>query len=191
MALTDYPLKKGTHQRDRSKDKRATEVGYWSDKQKMDMVQSYLVTGNLALSARMLNIPEITVRKWKQSQWWKELEGQIKEQDAIELSAQLKNIIQKSLTIVADRLENGDYFYDQKSGAIVRKPVNLRDVNKVAVDLVTKRQQIEQAPQQHILSEDSLEAKLIKLAEKFAEIAAKKKDEVRTLEAEVIEIKET
>lgn len=146
---------------------------HWSDKQKTEAVTSYLLLGNLALTARVLNIPEVTLRYWKQSTWWKEVEADIKLQEDLQLSAKLKKIVEGSLTVVADRIENGDWIYDQKTGQMVRKPVALKDAHKVAVETAKQRQELDKRTIAPATAEQD-DDKLKKLAEKFADFAMKK-----------------
>lgn len=167
----------------------------WSDDQRMEAIQSYLLLGNLALTARILGIPEVTLRVWKASDWWKERTHEIKTQERIQLSSRMKKIVEASLTVVEDRLLNGDYQFDQKTGQTIRKPVNMKDAHKVAIDLQDRQELVEKASTAEILIKDeSVESKLMSLAEKFAELATKKIDqkvnEHRTVEAEDVSIKE-
>jgi len=172
MALSDNP---------RSRVKKSPKVRssiaptnvHWSDKQKTEAVTSYLLLGNLALTARVLNIPEVTLRYWKQSTWWKEVETEIKLQDDLQLSAKLKKIVEGSLTVVADRIENGDWIYDQKTGQMVRKPVALKDAHKVAVETAKQRQELDKRTVAPATAEQD-DDKLKKLAEKFAVFAMQK-----------------
>ena len=41
--------------------------------------------------------------------------------------------------MVQDRLEYGDFVFNQKSGEVIRKPVSLRDATKTASDLMTRQ----------------------------------------------------
>lgn len=143
---------------------------HYSDSQKLEAVTTYLALGNLVLTASVLKIPEFTLRNWKQKDWWKELEGELAVQDDIQLSSRLKRIIETTLSATEDRIKNGDWIYNNKEGSLMRKPVNLRDVHKVTMDLVDKREHLagKQAPQ---VSMEALDDRLLKLAEKFAEIA--------------------
>ena len=186
MALSDNPAAKK-----RSPKKRALSTGSnhsWSDKQKIEAVQSWLLLGNLALTSRVLAIPEITLRVWKTTEWWKNTVEDIKLQENMQMSARLKKIVDASLGAVEDRIVNGDFMFDQKSGEMVRKQVNLRDAHKVAVDLLDKRAMLDKAaaPQQE---EKQDEDRLLKLAEKFAEFVTKKKDPL-IIDAEDIVVKE-
>lgn len=152
----------------------ATTNRPWSDSQKLETVTTYLMLGgNVALTAATLKIPEVTVRYWKKSEWWQEVESELRREENLQLSARLKNLVEKSLDVVADRLENGDWIYDQKTGELKRKPVILKDAHKVAVDLVDKRQKL-QTNENFTVAAEQIEDKLSKLAKAFEDLASKK-----------------
>lgn len=170
--LSDAASKKPLKSK-RSRSVAAKTNKQWSDQQKMEAVQTYLLLGNLAMTGRVLGIPEITLRVWKASEWWKDVVQEIKSQERIELSAKLKRIVDASLAVVEDRLSNGDFQFDQKTGEVVRKPVNMKDAHRVAVDL-QQRQDVLEKLDGPASSEIGVENQLLKLAEKFAEMATKK-----------------
>jgi len=145
----------------------------WSDKQRLEAVQSWLVLGNLALTSRLLSIPEPTLRVWKASEWWRNAVDDIKVQDNLKMSARLKTIVDAGLSVVSDRLEHGDFIYDQKTGQMVRKAVAMKDAHKVATDLMDRQKILEKAlePTQVVEGNDD---KLLKLAEKFAAFVTEK-----------------
>lgn len=182
MALTDNPNTKNRKPRHRAVD--APTNRSWSDKQKIEAVQSYMMLGNLALSSRLLSIPEVTLRYWKTTEWWKDVMDDLKVQDNIQMSARLKKIVDASLTAVEDRLEHGDLVYNQKSGEMVRKKVNLKDAHKVAVDLMDKKAALDKAvaPHEEDIKDDT---NLEKLAERFASFVNKK---LNNKEHDVIDI---
>ena len=163
----------------------------WSDNQKTEAIQSYLLLGNLALTSRILGIPEITLRVWKRTEWWADMVNEIKSQDRIQLSARMKKIVDASLTVVEDRLLNGDYQFDQKTGQNIRKPVNMKDAHKVAVDLQDRQDLLEKTEKPEI-TEDKIESRLLQLAEKFADMATKKIEQTnnsrRTVDVEDAEL---
>jgi hypothetical protein len=145
----------------------------WGDKQKLEAVQSWLVLGNLALTSRILGIPEITLRVWKTTEWWKNAVDDIKLQENMQMSSRLKKIVDASLVAVEDRLMNGDWMYDQKSGQMVRKAVGIKDAHKVATDLMDRQAIIEKATKP-ATQEEQNDDKLLKLAEKFAAFVTEK-----------------
>ncbi len=144
----------------------------WSDSQKIEAVQTYLILGSLKLTAGALKIPFDTLKLWKSSQWWKDLIEELRIQDDLQLSNRLKKIISRSYDVLEDRLEHGDFVFDQKTGEMRRKPVSMRDATKVAVDLSETRQEL---VDRHLggqsVTEDKIEKTLNELAQKFAEIA--------------------
>tara|TARA_R110000868_G_scaffold403088_1_gene679961 strand:- start:9997 stop:10578 length:582 start_codon:yes stop_codon:yes gene_type:complete len=162
----------------------------WSDKQKMEAVNSYLLLGNLALTGRLLNIPEVTLRVWKASTWWKDAVAEVKASEKLELSARIKKLVDASITVIEDRLQHGDYQFDQKTGQTVRKPVNMKDAHKVAIDMQDRREILEKS-EVTVQTEEHVEDKLLKLAEKFADMATKKieqnNNDRRTIDAEDVE----
>lgn len=162
----------------------------WSDAQKMEAVQSWLVLGNLALVSRLLSIPEVTLRYWKASEWWPTVVNEIRSQEKIELSNKLKTIVNASLAVVEDRLNHGDFMFDQKTGQTIRKPVNMKDAHKVAVDLQDRQDTLEKATmQKQETTDESVETKLLALADKFAELATKKIDQ-KVLEHRTVEVED-
>lgn len=146
---------------------------YWGDSQKLECVQLYLTLGNLALTAATLKIPEITVRTWKASQWWKDLEQELKLQDQIHVSNRLKSIIEKSLLGLEDRLDNGDFVYNQKTGEIIRKPMASKDLTQAA-NLMLQRKDLLEGRAISDVATETIQNKLDVLKKAFEEIANKK-----------------
>src|ERR1700752_1201150 len=163
------------------------EGKWWSDSQKLECVKTFLMTGNIAMSARILKIPDDTVRRWAKTTWWEEIVDELRSQDELVLSARLQKIVNKSLDVVEDRLDKGDFVYDQKTGEMRRKPVSMRDAAKVMADSHTKRDLVLNRAQPQV-SDEQVADKLLKLAERFAELAGQKKLEANTLEGEVHEV---
>lgn len=142
---------------------------WWSDSQKLECVKTFLMTGNIAMSSRILKIPEDTVRRWVKTTWWHEIVAELRTQEELTLTSRLAKVVEKTLEVVEDRLDNGDFVYDQKTGSMRRKPVNMRDAHKVGLDLANKRELMlqRQAP---VASEEQIDDKLLKLAKSFADI---------------------
>lgn len=164
MALTDNPRIKNAVRTTRKKPGDSNRN--YSDEQKMELMKLYLLTGNLALSAATLKIPEITARWWKKKDWWKQLEAEMRQSERIELSAKLKRIAEKAQEATVDRLENGDWKYDGKTGRLFRVPVSMKDAHKVSMDIVDKTMVLEK----NLIESPELEEAKV---DKFAELAAK------------------
>ena len=152
----------------RNKKTKPGQPGHWDQKKRTEAVTTYLATGNLSLTANIINVPRITLATWKRQDWWKDLITSIRSEGAMELSSKLDKIVTKSLEAVNDRIENGEYHYDQKRGKLTRVPVKLKDLHRVATDLIDKQQIIQDREDRPVATETSLEDRLLKVAETFA-----------------------
>lgn len=158
-----------------AKRRKEGECGFrrrYNDNQKLEAVTTYLMLGNLSLTASLLKININTLKLWKKSQWWKDIEIDLRTQEDLQLSKRLQNIVTKSLDVVEDRMENGDFVYDQKTGRMKRKPVNMRDAAKVMLDLQDRREVlIDRHVNNESVTTDKIDQTLKNLAEEFARIA--------------------
>jgi hypothetical protein len=158
----------------RRKRKKPGTLGLWSDSQKIEMVTTWLATGNLALTAATLGIPEVTARKWKASPWWKQMVEDFRQEENISLDSKLSKVVSKSVEQLLDRVEGGDYQYDQKTGALVRKPISARDAAKITADMLDRRDILQGKKEQVSDSTRKVEDRLLKLADEFSRFAKAK-----------------
>ena len=168
MSLSDSPHGQKYNVRRRSTNAATNKT--WSDAQKIEAVTLWLSMGNLRLVGATLRIPEQTLRNWRATQWWRDIAQEIQLQDKIQLSATAKNIIDKSMAVIADRLEAGDWIYDQKSGQMRRKPVAMKDALAVADRLMDRKEKLDKLDVTEQSSE-SIEQKLDKLMQRFSQAA--------------------
>lgn len=158
----------------RNKKRLPTQKNHWySDSQKLEAVKCWLITGNLTQTAAALGIGLPTIRIWRYSQWWEDLVKEIKSENSIVLTNKLRKIADKALTVTEDRLENGDWVLNQKTGEMVRRQVPLRDAARVANDLLTKVEKLDKKPQEAVQNE-KIQDTLSRLAAKFEEFANKR-----------------
>lgn len=128
--------------------------------------------GSVKLTSQALGIPLPTLKQWRQKEWWKDVENDLRTQTDLQLSARLRNIVNRSYDVIEDRMANGDFVYDQKSGQMRRKPVNMKDAHKVASDLLqTSTELMDRHMEEKSVSVDTIEKKLADLAASFAKIA--------------------
>lgn len=124
------------------------------------------------MTSTMLKIPVPTLKMWRQSEWWKDVENDLRSQEDLQLSARLKKIVNRSYDVIEDRMENGDFVYDQKTGQMKRKPVNMRDAHRVALDLQqVSTELLDRHLEEKSISVDTIDKKLKDLADSFAKIA--------------------
>jgi hypothetical protein len=162
---------------------------WWSESQKIEAVTTWLALGSIPLTAAATDIPKDTLVRWRYTDWWKELVLQIRSEETLALDGRLSKIVTKALSVVEDRLDNGNFQYDPKTGGNVRVPVNLRDSMKATADLMDRREMLRKQPQQEQI-EKTVDDRLAKLADEFARFA-KAKDVTPKPEALTLDIIES
>lgn len=146
---------------------------HYSDKEKMEAACAFAVTGNSRRTAELTKISEGTIRSWKTTEWWNDIQSRIiKEQDE-ELDTKLTKLIDKAVDEVNDRLGEGDYVYNPKLDKLIRKPVNAKDLAITSAVLVDKRQLLRGQPTARV-EKVSQDATLLKLAEEFKKFSQAK-----------------
>ena len=133
---------------------------------------TWLATGNLVQTAAITKVPLPTIKHWKKQPWWKEAVDTFYDDDKQELDAKYQKIVRKALTVMDDRLTNGNFQLDQKTGRILRVPVSLSDSHKVMKDLVDQQQVLRKdKKQEEQQAQVSANETLLKLAKQFADMA--------------------
>lgn len=160
----------------------------WSQEARIAAVSQYLVLGNMALVSSVTKIPHQLLRAWKGQPWWAEVESQVRATENLQMDGKLTKIVDKSLDAVMDRLENGEFVYNQKTGQVIRKQVNMKDAAKVTVDMITKRELLRgNATARTETTQTSVEDQLKALALEFAKWQ-NPQPKVETLDVETVEI---
>lgn len=143
---------------------------HWTDQQKLEAVATYVMLGNMVETALVTSIPLDTLKLWKRSEWFRDLQLQIRDEDVQQLDTNIQKVVGKALKALEDRLDNGDYQYDPKTGKPVRIPIKATVALKVTTDLLTKQDKLRAAPEK-LEVEKTVDARLLKLAEEFARFA--------------------
>lgn len=129
----------------------------------------------MALVSATTGIPHQLLRGWKAQPWWKDLEAQVRATENIQTDSKLTKIVDKSLDAVIDRLENGEFFYNKKTGMVMRQEASLRDVAKVGVEFLTKRELLRgNATERKETTQVSVAEQLKELALEFSKWSGKK-----------------
>lgn len=156
----------------------------YSDQKRVQVVTSYLALGKAPMVEAVTGVPAQTIRVWKMQQWWKDLVREIQTSEDQELDGKLTRVIDKSIDVINDRLEKGDFILDSKTGSIKRVPVKMRDSHRVATDLLDKRNVLRGKPTS-ITERVSTEDVLRKLAAQFQEFT--KFQKTRLIEPDQVE----
>lgn len=161
--------------------------GGYPDEIKMTVVQQWLVLGNIKLVSANTDVPIPTIKYWRGEPWWKDYENEIRAGRRFEVDKKLSNIIDKAFDIMSDRLEYGDFVFDQVKGEVVRRPVGFKDANNAATSLLQRQQVLEQQNSEDYNKDatKSIQDQLALLANEFAKFNGRSKSN-----AEIIEYKE-
>lgn len=165
------------------------ETGIWSDEKRIEAVATYIALGKMAKVHEVTGIPLNTLWSWKKSSvWWKDVEQTLRAERNSETASQLSTVVEKTIESIKDRVENGDYVYNPRSGDITRVPVSAASLNKIATGLLDRRLTIEKQEALQKAEEDgssqNLEKQLDKLAKSFAKFVAHTKREEKTIEGD-------
>lgn len=187
--LTDSQRRKDTEKEVAPRSKHAITNRQWSDSQKIEAATCVLAVGSLQKASHLLQIPETTLKMWQRTEWWQDLIKQLKQQENLVVSTKLKNLIDKSLTLLADRLEHGDFIYDQKQGQLVRKPIPAKELAKLATDFLERREVLDM-PERATIAEENISNKLEQLAKQFEVFAQKQLDKPPVVVTDIVFEKE-
>jgi hypothetical protein len=162
------------------------ERGTWPESYRMKALTTFLATGSQAHTAAITGIPEQTIASWRKQEWWNERIKEIREGENIQLDAKLTKVMDKALDAVVDRIENGEYMYDPRTGEIRRVPAKLRDVQKVAGDMIDKKTLLAKVQKGKEEQKQAITADhLVMLAREFSKFATGKEhkdvDDVKTV----------
>lgn len=149
---------------------------------KYEVVRTLLSTGNHRIAAEMHGVPLSTLRHWKQAPWWPELVEEVKREQRSELQSRLGKIAAVTLDIMEDRLENGEYILNNKTGDLIRKPVGLRDANQAMNNLMTQVTKIEELNSKEVQVTETVSDVLKQLANEFAKFNKKNTKQVIDVE---------
>lgn len=159
-----------------------TKQAQWSQKQKVEVIQAYLALGNVMQVVAVTGVPEDTVRKWKMTQWWKDITDELKRSQKLQLAGKLKKILESTVVALEDRVVHGDYVYDKASGEFTkRKPVNAFILNQINNSLIDKQLLLEKSASEEKQDDEALEHRLKKLKDEMIKFA-----KAKTIEGEVV-----
>lgn len=153
---------------------------HWSEKQKYKAVALYKMTGNMAAVSRTLGIPSNTLFLWRKSKWWSQFEDDLLQEKRALTSASLQKLAKKAAEITADRLENGDWVF--QNGELIRKPVNALAANKILQESLDREVRLEEhySKQKQVDNDLQIQERLKLIFDEMARFANSK--EIRSAE---------
>ena len=154
---------------------------------RLDCVARYMLLGNMRIVSEQTGVHYVTLSEWKRSEWWPEMVEQLRRQKKQKTSDSITKVVEQSLEIMQDRLENGDPFFNQKTGKIEYKPVGVRDVTTIASSLLQRQIQLDELAEKNAVKTDTVQETLATLAKEFQKWNKKTPEIVDVEAVEVVE----
>jgi hypothetical protein len=148
----------------------AGKRNHFSEQKKLEVACAFAVTGNSRRTSELTDVPEGTIRSWKSTEWWHEIQSRILMEQDEELDVKLTKLVDKAVESVNDRLDHGDYVYNAKDDKLVRKPVGARDLAIITAITVDKRQLLRGQPTARV-EKVSTDERLKKLSDHFKQFS--------------------
>lgn len=155
--------------------------GYkYSVEKRIEVISTWLTLGNLRQTAALTGVSYQLCLQWKSQPWWQEMINEIQAARKFKLDNKLNKIVDKALAVIDDRLDNGDFVYNQKTGEVSRKPVSLKEARGAANDLLQRQVALSklEIETQQASRADSVKDQIAMLAQEFAKFNTKRTVEV-------------
>lgn len=110
----------------------------------------YVSVGNIAATARRFNTTVYEIKKLMAQLWWQEETSRIKTENKVRLDAGFTRIVEKGISLLEDRLENGEIvrIKEMPDGRkiITRSAVKAIDIARITDMAFMKRQLVRNEP---------------------------------------------
>lgn len=155
---------------------------------KIAVVEKFMALGNLRLVSELEEVPYPTLTDWKKSEWWPQLVDEIRSSRRNVKARKMSDILDKGLDAIADRLENGDYVLNNKTGRVVRRPCSLRDIQAMTNNLLARQVQLEELADRMEHKNNNVQDTLTTLAKEFTKWAQKQQRPGTAAVGDVIDV---
>jgi len=157
-----------------------------SEEDRIKAATVYAVCGSAAETGRITGIPAEVIRQWKTKEWWPQIIDRIRQEKDDELDVKFTQIVDKTVDQLNDRLEKGDYVYDNHSGELIRQPIKGKDLGVLTSIYVDKRELLRRK-EKVSMDQASMKDRLDRIADDVRRLAA---GSSKIIEGEVVVIPE-
>ena len=154
--------------------------------ERTEAARLYLANGNMRIVSEVMDIPYATLCQWKKEGWWHTIVDELKAAKKAKQGRKIDTSLEVGLDLIQDRLENGDFILNNKTGEVQRKPVSLKDVTNTVNSLLARQTQIDELAAKAGHSENTMQDVLATLAKEFQKFNKIQ----RTKDATTVEFKE-
>lgn len=167
-----------------NKDPKKHPTAHWSERQKLEAVTTYLMVGKWPIVSDATGVPIDTLKKWKQADWWEDLEREIRRSSNIETSGKLKRIVDKAASVVEDRLEHGDLVYNPSTNSFTRRPIGAKIASEILVKSIDRNVLLEKLQEVPVLKEEAIMDRLKNIENALIRASTKR----RIPDAQIIDV---
>jgi hypothetical protein len=154
------------------KDVRIAGTNY-SDEKKLEVVATYLACQSQVETSKITGVPVPTIRSFMKTKWWEPACSKVRTLDKSKKLTKLSRIVNKALDLIEDRITDGDYLYDQKTGEVKRVPMSAKNSISAANGLIDRFLLLNKSFEEQVEAKDSGD-KLSQLADAFAKFTKTK-----------------
>jgi len=156
----------------------------WSNDKKQQAAIYYRILGNFKAVEKYTGIPHATVRAWQHTEWWQDMQMQLREEHDNQIDVRIGNNIDQCLDNITQRLEEGDEIWDSKSQQFINKKVSALDTARIAGILYDKRALIRGLPTA-ISGTNTVDERLKKLGDAFEKFTKAKEIDGEVLDSHI------
>ena len=149
-------------------DDKKTAVTVYTWAEKAEAAKKYMLLGNMRLVSELTGVPYNTLHDWRKQEWWGTLLEEIKAAQKAKRNNKLNEVIDESIELITDRIRNGDWVLNNKTGEVQRRPVSLRDIGNLTNQLITRQVQMEEINSRMDHQKETVQETLKALATEFA-----------------------
>lgn len=153
---------------------------YPQDK-KVEACTLYAVYGSIDEVSKYTDVPPAVLRTWKNESWWSDITKQVYVESNEGLTAKISKTLDTTLELLNDRLTNGDEILNQRTGELVRKPIDAKVLTNLFHSLAIQRRLGRNEPTS-IKSSIATDDRLKQLSEAFEKFSKMKIIEHEELE---------
>jgi len=136
--------------------------------EKAEAAKLYMLSGNMRIVAENTGVHYDTLCDWKKSDWWPTLIDELKMAKKAKSGKKIEKILEYSLEEIEDRIQNGDYVLNNKTGEIERRKVSMRDLANMTNQLMTRQLQMEELTEKLEHKKETVQETLTMLAREFS-----------------------
>lgn len=162
---------------------------YYTPEQKVNAVMTFVMTGTIKKSAKIIGMPQQTLNEWKnKAVWWDDTVRECRKKKQDELDSMYTVLIHDIVGQVADRVENGDTKVD-RNGVVTKIPMTGKDLAITMAVTFDKRQLLRGEATSRV-EKVSEKERIERLADSFKEMSKKMKSlgmDAKVIDAEIVE----